>query len=101
MPNWVFNKVYFYGDSKRIEELKDFNAVVFDPPRAGASKVCETIALAEHKPDKIVAVSCNPSTFVNDADKLISGGYILQEVTLVDQFIYSDHSELVAFFTKV
>ena len=52
------------------------------------------------KPKIIVAVSCNPNTFVNDANMLISGGYKLQEVTMVDQFIYSNHSELVAFFTK-
>ena len=81
-------------------ELKDFSAIVFDPPRAGASAQCKEIASAPVKPEIIVAVSCNPATFVNDAKMLISGGYNLKEVTMVDQFIYSDHSELVAFFTK-
>ncbi|MBE6454597.1 MAG: class I SAM-dependent RNA methyltransferase [Alphaproteobacteria bacterium] len=82
------------------KELKNFKAVLFDPPRAGAKAVCEKIALSANKPDVIVAISCNPSTFVNDANSLIRGGYTLQEITMIDQFTYSNHSELVAFFTK-
>ena len=82
------------------DELKKFSAIVFDPPRAGAKLLCESLAKAYDKPNFVVAVSCNPSTFVNDANTLISGGYDLQEITLVDQFAYSNHSELVAFFTK-
>ena len=81
-------------------ELKNFSAIVFDPPRAGASSLCKSLASAGQKPGVVVGVSCNPATFVNDAKELISGGYTLQEITMVDQFIYSDHSELVAFFTK-
>lgn len=83
-------------------ELKGFSAVVFDPPRAGAEAQVQKIAdmTQDEKPKKIVAVSCNPQTFVRDAGILISGGYYLEEVAFVDQFIYSDHSELVALFTK-
>lgn len=81
-------------------ELKEFSAVVFDPPRAGAKAVCAELAVAENKPAVVVAVSCNPATFVNDANKLIDGGYNLAEITMVDQFVYSNHSELVACFTK-
>lgn len=84
------------------EELKGFSAVVFDPPRAGA--VAQTKALAElkyeEKPQKIVAVSCNPHTFVNDANVLLDGGYNIKEVTPVDQFAYSNHMELVSLFEK-
>lgn len=82
------------------EELKDFTAVVFDPPRAGAKAVCRELAKAAEKPERVVAISCNPHTFINDANTLIEGGYKLCEITMVDQFIYSNHSELVAFFTK-
>lgn len=53
------------------------------------------------KPSKVIAVSCNPQSFVRDAGILLEGGYRLVEVTLVDQFIYSNHSELVALFTKL
>ena len=81
-------------------ELKNFEAVVFDPPRAGAKALCAELAKCGGKPEIIVAVSCNPETFVNDAGQLMSGGWQLQKITMVDQFVYSDHSELVACFTK-
>lgn len=83
-------------------ELKGFEVVVFDPPRAGAeAQVKQLAALPENsRPQKIIAVSCNPRSFVRDANILLSGGYKLAEVTIVDQFVYSDHSELVALFTK-
>lgn len=82
------------------EELKGFAAIIFDPPRAGAASQVKAITELknEEKPQKIVAVSCNPHTFVNDANVLIAGGYYMKEVTLVDQFACSNHMELVALF---
>ncbi len=80
------------------EEIAKFDAIVFDPPRSGAKEQCKQIALASPKPQTIVAVSCNPLTFINDANILIEAGYNLCEITLVDQFVYSNHSELVALF---
>lgn len=83
------------------QELKDFDIVVFDPPRAGAKAQVEKLAnMGEMGPHKIIAVSCNPETFVRDANILLSGGWHLQNLRMVDQFIYSDHSEIVALFTK-
>ncbi|MCI5544350.1 MAG: methyltransferase domain-containing protein [Azospirillum sp.] len=82
------------------KELENYAAVVFDPPRAGAKEQAMAIAALKDdlKPKRIVAVSCNPHSFVRDADILITGGYKLRSVTMVDQFIYSKHSELVARF---
>lgn len=77
-------------------ELKNFDAIVIDPPRAGAHAQMEQIK----ETGKIVAISCNPSSFIKDANTLISNGYNLDEITFVDQFIYSNHIELVAMFTK-
>ena len=82
------------------QELSQFDIVVFDPPRAGAAAQTEKIATSKNSPQKVVAVSCNPRTFVNDANTLITGGYTLKEITMVDQFIYSGHTELVALFEK-
>lgn len=84
-------------------ELKEFDIVVFDPPRAGATAQTTQIAAMppSEQPQKIIAVSCNPRTFVNDANTLLSGGYKISEITLVDQFVYSAHSELVALFEKL
>ena len=83
-------------------ELKNFAVVVFDPPRAGAGAQTKKIAALPHadKPQKIVAVSCNPNTFINDANTLLAGGYHLTKITMVDQFVFSPHFELVALFEK-
>ena len=76
------------------KELNAFEAVVFDPPRSGAR--IQSQIMATSKVPKIVAVSCNPSTFVRDVRSLVDGGYSLQSVTPIDQFTWSRHLELVA-----
>ena len=83
-------------------ELKNTDVLIFDPPRAGASTQVQKIVAMnfKDKPQKIVAVSCNPHTFINDANRLISGDYKLKEITPVDQFVYTNHLELVALFEK-
>ncbi len=83
------------------QELSGFEAIVFDPPRAGAEEqVKKIIQIKENAPKKIVAISCNPHSFIKDANILTDGGYKLKEVTMVDQFVYSSHTELVAYFEK-
>lgn len=84
------------------DELKEFDIIVFDPPRAGAKAQMQQIAAmpVADKPQKIVAISCNPHTFINDAATLIFGGYRLKEITMIDQFVYTEHFELVALFEK-
>jgi 23S rRNA (uracil1939-C5)-methyltransferase len=79
-------------------ELAPFDAIVFDPPRAGAEAQAEQ--LAKSGVARIVAVSCNPQSFARDAKTLISGGYVLGAVTPVDQFRFSPHVELVAGFSR-
>ena len=79
-------------------ELARFDAVVFDPPRAGAE--AQAKYLAESSVPVVVAVSCNASTFARDAALLIGGGYTLARVTPVDQFLHSAHVELVGVFEK-
>lgn len=79
-------------------ELDAFDAVVIDPPRAGAKS--QTEQLAASKVARIAAVSCNAATFARDARILIDGGYKLTQVTPVDQFLWSAHVELVATFER-
>lgn len=81
-----------------VAELKDYDAVVFDPPRAGAETQAK--ALAQSDVPVVVAVSCNVQTFARDASILIEGGYTLGTVTPVDQFRHSPHVEVVATFRK-
>jgi len=80
------------------EELRDFDAVVFDPPRQGAQAQAER--LASSKVPVVIAVSCNVATFARDARILIDGGYKIQGVTPVDQFRHTPHVELVARFAR-
>ena len=79
-------------------ELNPFDAVVFDPPRAGAE--AQAKELARSKVKTVVAVSCEPKTFARDAAILIAGGYRLERVTPVDQFAYSTHVEVVGVFRR-
>ncbi len=80
------------------QEMKGFDAVVFDPPRAGASAQAEQIA-ASSVPIAI-AVSCNPATFARDARILADAGFRLVRVLPVDQFLWSAHIELVGVFVR-
>jgi len=79
-----------------LQELRDFDAVVFDPPRQGAQAQVERLAAG--KIPVVVAVSCNAATFARDARILIDGGYRIERVTPVDQFRHTPHVELVARF---
>lgn len=79
-------------------ELNKFDAVVFDPPRAGAKEQAAEIARSKLK--LAVAVSCNPVSFARDARILGDAGFRLAKVTPVDQFPWSAHLELVGVFSR-
>jgi 23S rRNA (uracil1939-C5)-methyltransferase len=79
-------------------EFRNFDAVVFDPPRQGAE--AQARELAGSAVPIVVAVSCNPATLARDARILADGGYRLTAVTPVDQFRYSAHVEIVARFER-
>lgn len=79
-------------------DLKQIDALCFDPPRAGAEAQCHE--LARSKVGRIAAVSCNPVTLVRDLSILISGGYKLRSVTPIDQFLWSSHVEAVALLER-
>ncbi len=80
------------------QELREFDAVVFDPPRQGAQAQSEQ--LAKSKVPLVIAVSCNAATFARDARILIDGGYEINDVTPVDQFRHTPHVEIVAAFRR-
>lgn len=85
-------------DPLSVEELNKFDAVVFDPPRAGAAPQAEE--LAKSNVGKIVAVSCNPSTMARDLRILVDGDYVIEKVVPVDQFTWSSHVEAVAILSR-
>ena len=79
-------------------EMKSFDAVVFDPPRAGAEAQAQEIAISAVQ--RVVGVSCNPTTFVRDAKILVNAGFSLDRVAPIDQFLWSAHVELVGVFSR-
>jgi len=80
------------------QELREFDAAVFDPPRQGAE--AQSRQLAASRLTQVVAVSCNVATFARDAKILLGGGFKLTEVIPVDQFRHTPHVELVARFGR-
>lgn len=102
IPNIKTEQKNLFKYPLTAEELTGFDVVIFDPPRAGAAAQVRQIAAVNQaeKPQKVVAISCNPHTFVNDAGVLMAGGYRLKEITMVDQFVFTEHFELVALFEK-
>jgi 23S rRNA (uracil1939-C5)-methyltransferase len=79
-------------------ELRDYDAIVFDPPRQGAQSQAQQFAAS--RVPVVVAVSCNVATFARDARILVDGGYKIEEVTPIDQFRHTPHVELVARFSR-
>ena len=80
------------------KELEGFDAVVIDPPRAGAADQTERIARSKVK--TVIAVSCAPATLARDARTLIDAGFKMGPVTPIDQFLYSPHTEAVTVFKR-
>jgi 23S rRNA (uracil1939-C5)-methyltransferase len=79
-------------------DMAKMDAVVLDPPRAGAQ--AQVAEIAASKVPVLAYVSCNPVTFARDAAVLVKSGYRLENVLVVDQFRWSTHVELAAAFRK-
>jgi 23S rRNA (uracil1939-C5)-methyltransferase len=79
-------------------EVGRFEAVVLDPPRAGAKEQADS--LARSPVPRIAYVSCNPSTFARDAAALTEGGYRCEWIQPVGQFRWSTHVEMVGAFSR-
>ena len=80
------------------EELTKFEAVVLDPPRAGAKE--QVGRIAQSVVPRVIYVSCNPATWARDARSLVEGGFRLEAVKPVGQFRWSTHVELVSLFSR-
>lgn len=82
----------------RAEELAGFDGIVLDPPRAGAR--AQVQQLARSGVERIVYISCNPSSWARDAAGLKEAGYRLAELRPVGQFRWSTHVELASLFVR-
>ncbi len=72
-----------------------YDVVILDPPRAGAKESVEQIARAKNV-EKVIMISCNPRSFARDAEILKKAGFYISRLSLLDQFVFSAHSELIA-----
>jgi 23S rRNA (uracil1939-C5)-methyltransferase len=97
-PSMTVEHRDLYRSPLDSSELWKFDAVVLDPPRAGAAE--QVGALASSPVGRIAYVSCNPATFARDARTLADGGYTLEWVRPVGQFRWSTHVELAALFHR-
>ena len=79
-------------------ELEKFDAIVFDPPRAGAEAQAKIIA--KSRVPRVVAVSCSPGTLARDLRLLVDGGYRVERIVPIDQFLWSHHVESVALLSR-
>ena len=80
-------------------ELARFGAVVLDPPRPGAAAQAEVLVKSEVQ--RILYVSCNPASFARDARTFVNGGYELEKVVPLDQFLWSPHVEIFGVFARL
>ena len=78
------------------KELLPYNAVVFDPPRAGAEE--QALELAKSKVEKVVAISCNPVTLARDLAVMPS--FRLRRVRVLDMFPQTGHLEAVTLLSR-
>ena len=97
-PNMTVEHRDLYRRPLARDELSRFDAVVLDPPRAGAEE--QVAALSASPVRRIAYVSCNPATFARDAKMLVEGGYKLEWIRPVGQFRWSTHIELAGCFSR-
>ncbi len=97
-PNIAVEHRDLYRRPLDKDDLKSFDAVVLDPPRAGAEE--QVKELASSGVARIAYVSCNPATFARDAMILADGGYRIDWIRPVGQFRWSTHVELGAAFSR-
>jgi 23S rRNA (uracil1939-C5)-methyltransferase len=97
-PNMTVEHRDLYRRPLDRSELERFDAVILDPPRAGAAE--QVRELAHSGVGRIAYVSCNPATFARDARTFVDGGYKLDWVKPVGQFRWSTHVELASRFSR-
>ena len=102
--NGIDNASFFAGDVRTamrplLEESGHPDVVVVDPPRAGLSQKVVRRVL-EARAERIVYVSCNPTTLAPNARQMADAGYRLTAVRPVDMFPQTPHIESVALLER-
>ena len=100
LDNVEFKTVDLFDETKNAQWMEiTCNKILLDPPRSGALNVVENIN--KKKIEKIVYISCNPSTLARDADILVNKkGFKLTHAGVMDMFPHTSHVEAIAVFEK-
>lgn len=97
-PNLSVHTRNLFESPLDSSELSSFDAIVMNPPRAGAES--QTVAITNSQVSKLIYISCNADSFARDAKELISKGFGLKTVVPVDQFMWTPHIEVMAYFER-
>ena len=102
--NNIGNAEFVLGDVAKelrplLERAERPSVVFVDPPRAGLTPRAVR-RLVELAPERIVYVSCNPTTLAPNARQLTDAGFALKRVRPVDMFPHTHHIECVSVFTR-
>lgn len=81
-----------------VDELGHYDFIFVDPPRAGA--LAQVQLIAQSTLQHVVYISCNPASFARDAKILCDAGFVLDSVTPLDQFLWSEHLEVIGKFRR-
>ncbi len=103
IDNQIENTEYFATDLTQPKAdaswmRTKFDKILIDPPRSGAKEIAEIIN--RFQTQKIVYVSCQPSSLVRDSKIICSHGYKLEHLGIMDMFPQTAHVESMAVFTK-
>ena len=85
-----------FGQGKKYPKP---DVIFLDPPRAGMHKFM-TNYLPKFEAEKIIYISCNPTTQARDTEILQNKGYKLKKLTIVDMFPHTPHIESVGVFQR-
>ena len=98
-----YTRNLFLVTAEHLVELGKFDRMLIDPPRDGAAALCEALVelrqtRADLLPQRLVYVSCSPSTLARDAGILVGAGYVLDKAGVVNMFPHTSHVESMAVF---
>lgn len=102
--NGIANAEYFAADAAQgvrrlISNGCQYDIVILDPPRSGAADTVGELCLL--KPDKIIYISCDPSTLARDCGLLSAGGYQVMQSIPIDMFPQTFHIESITLLQQV
>jgi 23S rRNA (uracil1939-C5)-methyltransferase len=91
----------FHKSSEKLMQLLNSNdGLLVDPPRSGLMDTVKLIREVSMKPQNIIYVSCYPESFAKDVNELLSVGYEIKNLKILDQFPQTQHFKVICLLVK-